>query len=61
MIELVSAASKQGKAYAQNTHDCLIINHFNDYIQNCEMWMVLMRKITKAEAHQIGCPYVPHH
>lgn len=34
---LVSAASKQGKAYAQNTHDYLIINHFNDYIQNCEM------------------------
>lgn len=37
MIGLVATASKQDKAYALNTHDYFIINHFNDYIQNCEM------------------------
>lgn len=59
MTRLVSDASKQGKAYAQNTHDYLIINHLNDYIQNYEIRMALMWKITKYQAPHIYYPYVP--
>ena len=58
MNRLVPFANKQGKAYAQNTHDYLIINHFNDYTQNYEMRTALMWKITKAHAHHICYPYV---
>ena len=58
MTVLLSVASEQGKAYAQNTHDYLIINHFNDHTQNYKMRMALMWKITKAQAPQICYPYV---
>lgn len=58
MTILLSVASEQGKAYAQNTHDYLIINHFNDDTQNYKMRMALMWKITKAQAPQICYPYV---
>ena len=58
MTVLLSVASEQGKAYAQNSHDYLIINHFNDHTQNYKMRMALMWKITQAQAPQICYPYV---
>lgn len=48
MTRLVSVASKQDKAYAQNIHDYLIINHFNDYTQNYEMRMTLIVENNKS-------------
>ena len=56
MTRLVSGASKQGQAYAQNIHDDLTRNHVNDSAPTHEVGTTPKWGAAEARAHQACGP-----